>query len=433
MHEWRAQPWRAIYFAYQGLLTAFLRVPWLIITNLPPSQRPHPSWSLYKCVLIPILRLWSEFGPIAEKYVLAQYQGIYAYKHTSHRTGNIIDCPPHHTISAGPGFASLWLEPSPTFFLGRVAQWAMAADVRPVRIPGYWQAAAEDVDVHAPPAPGERVVLFFHGGGFLGSSAHPNYLMGKHSRGLLAHVSSVRRALAVEYRLTDISPGSVPEAERNPFPAALLDAFAGLDYLLNVVGFAVKDVIVVGDSAGANLGLALARHLVENVEELHTRLPEKFPSPSEVPRYHLVLLSAWADMGASHAGPGTSVERNIDDYLVDVFQGPLGAAARLYPGRLGAEAATRNEYISPASKEVEAGFKGFPRTFIEVGDLDRFYDMVATLRQRMVRDIGEGRDGVKYFEAKGAVHDHLLFPLDEPQDKAVLEAIGDWVAECDKP
>lgn len=57
--------------------------------------------------------------------------------------------------------------------------------------------------------------------------------------------------------------------------------------------------------------------------------------------------------------------------------------------------------------------------------------MVGTLRQRMVRDIGEGRDGVRYFEAKGAVHDHLLFPFSEPEDKAVLEAIGDWV-EGDK-
>ena len=70
MHEWRTQPWRAIYFTYQGLLTAFVRVPWLAITNLPRSRRPHPSWSLYKCVVLPVLRLWSEFGPIAEKYVV---------------------------------------------------------------------------------------------------------------------------------------------------------------------------------------------------------------------------------------------------------------------------------------------------------------------------------------------------------------------------
>ena len=347
------------------------------------------------------------------------------------RTGNIVDCPAHHAISDGDGFTALWLEPSSTFLLGRVAQWAAAAGVRPARIPGYWQTASLDVDVHAPPAPGERVVLFLHGGGYLSWSAHPHFLMGKHSRELLAHVPSVHRALAVEYRLTDISPRSMPEAERHPFPTALLDALSGLDYLLNGVGFAMEDVIVVGDSAGANLSLALARHLVENIEELHARMPEKFPSPTEVPRYHLVLLSAWSDMGTSHAGKGTSAERNVDDYLVDIFQGPLAEASKRYPGPLGVEATERHEYISPASKKIDVSFKGFPRTFIEVGDMDRFYDMVGTLRQRMARDVGEGRDGVRYFEAKGAVHDHLLFPFYEPEDRAVLEAIGDWV-EGDK-
>lgn len=255
--------------------------------------------------------------------------------------------------------------------------------------------------------------------------------MGKHQRGLLAYVPGVRRVLAVEYRLTDLSPGSVPEAERHPFPTALLDALTGLDYLLSVVGFAMEDIIVVGDSAGANLSLALARHLAENVKDLHARLPEKFPSPAEVPRYHLVLLSAWSDVGTFHAGPGTSAGRNVHDYLVDTFQGPLGEASRQFPGPLGVEAAARNEYISPASKEIEVSFKGFPPTLIEVGDMDRFYDMVATLRQRMVRDIGEGRGGVRYFEAKGAIYDHLLFPFDEPEDVAVLEAIGNWVGASD--
>ena len=102
------------------------------------------------------------------------------------RTGNIVDCPAQHAISDGDGFTALWLEPSSTLLLGRVAQWAAAVGVRPARIPGYWQTASLDVDVHAPPAPGERVVLFLHGGGYLSWSAHPHFLMGKHSRGLLA-------------------------------------------------------------------------------------------------------------------------------------------------------------------------------------------------------------------------------------------------------
>ncbi|KAH9830852.1 Alpha/Beta hydrolase protein [Rhodofomes roseus] len=409
MHEWRAQPWRTIYFAYQGLLTVFVRTPWLALTNLPRSRRPHPSWSLFKRVFLPILREWSEFGPIAEK------------------TGNIIHCPTHHAILPGADFHALWLEPDPTLIIGRVKHYAAQAHVQPARIPGYWQTTSPDVDPHAPSAPGERVILFFHGGGFLSSSAHPHYLMGKHPRVHLQHVPRARRALAVEYRLTDISP-----LGRNPFPAALLDAITGLNHLLHVVGFALEDVVVIGDSAGANLALALARHLVENVKELHERLPNKFPSPTEVPSYSLVLLSPWGDLGTSHAGVESSTATSTHDYLVDPFQGPLWAASQTYPGPLGIEAASTNEWISPASKCVDPDFRGFPRTFIEVGDMERLLDVVRTLRDRMVRDLREGSAGVTYFEAKGAVHDHLLFPFDEPEDKAVLVAIGDWVGESDK-
>jgi len=326
---------------------------------------------------------------------------------------------------------ALWLEPNPALILGRVKHWAAQANVYPTRILGYWQTTNPDVDPYAPPVPGERVILFFHGGGYLSASAHPHYLLGKHSRILLQHIHRARRALAVEYRLTNLSPSPPPEG-RNPFPAALLDAITGLDYLLNIVGFALEDVVVVGDSAGANLSLALARYLVENVRELHERFPAKFPSPAAVPAYHLVLLSAWADMGTSHAGEESSAARNVHDYLADPFQGPLWAASQLYPGPLGLEAMNTNEYISPASKHVDASFEGFPRTFVEVGDMERFFDMVETLKDRMVRDLVEGRDGVTYFEARGAVHDHLLFPFEEPEDKAVLAAIGDWVAESNK-
>ncbi|KZT67197.1 alpha/beta-hydrolase [Daedalea quercina L-15889] len=415
MHEWRTEPWRTIYLAYQGLFTVFVHAPWLAITNLPRSRRPHPSWSLFKSVFVPILRLWSEFGPIAEK------------------TGNVINCPTHRAILPGRGVHALWLKPNPALILGRVRDWAVQAGVQPTRIPAYWQTATPDVDPHAPPIPGERVILFFHGGGFISLSAHPNFLMGKHSRLHLRHVPHARRALAVEYRLTDVSPKPMhPDEGRNPFPAALLDAIAGLDYLLNDVGFAMEDIVVIGDSAGANLALALARHLVENVKELHGRLPAKFPSPTVVPRYHLVLLSAWVDLGTSHAGPESSSARHTDCYLVDHFQGPLWAASGVYPGPLGLEATSTNEYISPSSKHVATSFRGFPRTFIEVGDMDRFYDMVNTLKERMVRDLGEGEDGVMYFEAKGAVHDHLLFPFDDPEDKAVLVAIGEWIGEDDK-
>lgn len=44
------------------------------------------------------------------------------------------------------------------------------------------------------------------------------------------------------------------------FPASLLDALAGYQYLLSL-GFEPKNIMLCGDSAGANACLALARYL----------------------------------------------------------------------------------------------------------------------------------------------------------------------------
>ena len=56
--------------------------------------------------------------------------------------------------------------------------------------------------------------------------------------------------------------------------AALIDALAGYNYLVNTVGFHPTRIILEGDSAGGNLALALTRYLLEHrnpVSDLHWR------------------------------------------------------------------------------------------------------------------------------------------------------------------
>ncbi|KAJ3530080.1 hypothetical protein NMY22_g8722 [Coprinellus aureogranulatus] len=60
----------------------------------------------------------------------------------------------------------------------------------------------------------------------------------------------------------------------------------------------------------------------------------------------------------------------------------------------------------------------------------------ATLKNRMVKDIGEG-DGVKegegkvrYHEAPDAIHDYLCFPWHEPERSDTLRHIAEWVEAC---
>ena len=104
---------------------------------------------------------------------------------------------------------------------GRTAEWVTATD-RP-----------------------EKVVLYFHGGGFFFSSP-------KEHRPLiwrLARATS-RRVLAIDYR----------KAPDHAFPAWLDDAFATYEYAL-AQGIAPKDIVLAGDSAGGNIALALTHPL----------------------------------------------------------------------------------------------------------------------------------------------------------------------------
>ncbi|MFL6795946.1 MAG: alpha/beta hydrolase [Xanthobacteraceae bacterium] len=87
-----------------------------------------------------------------------------------------------------------------------------------------------------------RILFYIHGGGFTAGSAAAY-------RGLSAHLSAATgaRVLAVDYRWA-------PEA---PFPAALEDCVAGYRWLITTAAAAPRRVVLVGDSAGGNLVVAI--------------------------------------------------------------------------------------------------------------------------------------------------------------------------------
>ncbi|KAF8624842.1 hypothetical protein AX15_005723 [Amanita polypyramis BW_CC] len=165
---------------------------------------------------------------------------------------------------------------------------ADAASVAPIRIPGYWMRKnGSDLKVASLPVPGEKLVYHFHGGGYTRLSAHPSAVTANISRELLKHADQVHRTFSIEYRLSSTTPFHVA----NPFSAALIDALAGYDYLVNAVRFSPIDIIVVGDSAGGNLAHALTRYLVENQKFSTVGIP--------APPAGLVLVSPWCDMSDS--------------------------------------------------------------------------------------------------------------------------------------
>src|SRR5690554_5314223 len=119
----------------------------------------------------------------------------------------------------------------------------------------------------APDIDHQRVMVYFHGGGFQVGSIRSHF-------DLMYRLSCAAgcRVLAVNYRL----------APEHRFPAALEDASAAYQWLLSQ-GVDAADTVLAGDSAGGGLALSLLLHLQE------AALP--LPAAAGV-------MSAWTDMTA---------------------------------------------------------------------------------------------------------------------------------------
>ena len=327
----------------------------------------------------------------------------------------IAQCLVTGSVESGYDVYGVWVKPTQHLVTGELKIWADVANVSFLRIPGYWtHKKVASLPLAAAPRKGEKVVYHLHGGAFILQSANPLDPTAVIGKGLLKYSETVLRVLSVEYRRSSHKPFEIA----SPFPAALLDAIAGYNYLVSTLGFSPSDIVLVGDSAGGNLALALIRYLTEHQGSPGVQLPG--------PPGHLVLLSPWADLSKSHETPGSSAIKNrTSDYirLTDYAR-----MALLGPHKW--DFLETNRYISPASLQASrVSFKDFPRTFIVAGCAEILYDQIVTLKDRMIKDLGEGK--VQFYEAPGAIHDYLIFNWSEPERSQTLKAISEWLTLAD--
>jgi monoterpene epsilon-lactone hydrolase len=170
----------------------------------------------------------------------------------------------------------------------------------------------------------ERTIFYMHGGSFsLGSVGCYTALVSRLARACEA------RALVPEYRL----------APEHPFPAAIEDARAAYRWLLES-GTDPGQVVIMGDSAGANLALAATLALRDSRE---VELPAA-----------VACLSPLTDLEMT----GETIETNASLDPV-ISRATLEQIVPMYLG----EADPKDPLASP----LHADFKGFPPLLIQVG------------------------------------------------------------------
>jgi len=192
--------------------------------------------------------------------------------------------------------------------------------------------------ISAPSATADRVILYFHGGGYVLGSINSH-------RAMISQIAraSDGRALAIDYRL----------APEHPFPAAVDDAIASYRWLL-AQGYKPGRIVIAGDSAGGGLTLAALLAIRE----------AKLPMPAGA-----VPISPWTDL----EGTGDSIRtRAARDVMVT--QDNLAQSAKQYYGA----SDPKNPLVSP----VHADFRGLPPLLIHVGDAEILLDDATRVAER---------------------------------------------------
>jgi monoterpene epsilon-lactone hydrolase len=244
------------------------------------------------------------------------------------------------------------------------------SEIKVGELNGYW--------VHTPKSTRDRVILYFHGGGYISGSTYS-------IRDFLGRLSKATECdiLSIDYRL----------APEHPFPAAIEDAVASYRFLLNQK-ISPSNIIVGGDSAGANLTLVLLLKLME----LNMPLPRA-----------AICISPPVD--ATY--PGKSVESNKrKDYITKFFMHLV--TKEWLQGH-----DPKDPYVSP----TYGNLKGMPPFLVHAGGKELFLDDI----EHFVKKAQEMGVKIEYTCYKNMFHDWHLFGHLIPEAQEAIDEIGEFV------
>ena len=174
----------------------------------------------------------------------------------------------------------------------------------------------------------KKVILQLHGGGYIGAIYNTYYNVATY----YSEAADGICVLSPDYRV----------APEHPYPAALEDALASYQWLLDH-GYKGEQIILAGDSAGGGLAMALIMYLRDH----------DMPMPCG-----LVAMSPWTDLTAS--GESYTLNYELDPLFGNTKESMI--FINDYPG----EHDKKDPYISP----IYGNFRNFPPMLIQVGSTE---------------------------------------------------------------
>ncbi|WP_299458396.1 alpha/beta hydrolase fold domain-containing protein [uncultured Microscilla sp.] len=225
----------------------------------------------------------------------------------------------------------------------------------------------------------EKIIFYLHGGGYI-QGGIDDYL------GVVSRIADVSK--------TELFFVDYPLAPEHPFPAGLNDVLN--TYKIVAQKYADRSIIIMGDSAGGGLALALLQKVRS----------EQLPMPKAV-----VLLSPWLDLNCNSKAYKTLKEK---DKLLT--QDALWKAAAMY---LQGGGSPNNPLVSP----LFANFKGFPPMLIHVGT----HELLLSENRRLAKKASVDGVNVHLEEWEGMQHFWYGFEPKAPQSESGLTQIKDFI------
>jgi len=233
--------------------------------------------------------------------------------------------------------------------------------------------------VHAPGCTRERVILFFHGGGYISGSFHSHQdLIGRLAQATGCDV------LAVDYRL----------APEYPFPAALEDALLSYNYLIQQK-ISLQNIFVAGSSAGGGLALSLLLKLIDRKEVL--------------PR-GAICICPWVDLAMT----GKSLKSNDGKDLIHAEN--IKSAASIY--------LAGHNPKDPLASPLYGNLEGLPPLLIQVGTREVFLDEI----EHFAKKAKESGVPVELQKFEGMIHTWHLFSSMVVEGQLALKRIGEFIS-----
>ena len=213
-------------------------------------------------------------------------------------------------------------------------------------------------------------ILFFHGGAYVDTFSY-------------FHWRFIAQLIVSQNCI--VHAPNYPLAPKNNAPQTIKMALETYKKLLKKPN--VNKIIIMGDSAGGGLALALTQLILD----------KKITPPA-----HTILLSPWLDISMSNP-----VIPKIDKHDPLLSADSLADHGKSYAGNLSSD----HPYVSP----IKGSFHNLPPISIFIGTKDILYPDCLKLH-KILDDL---KNPGLYFEAPGMLHNWMLYPFFEAIESKV--------------